>query len=140
MAVSNVGIQCGPLFSSIPPDLYGNDEVEAEQPLEENDAHFEETEEAHASEIAPASEVSSKPPAAVQEKSFANGVSHIVSNGSTASPIQSYTQQQAPQKIPTYEQPQPSDYQVSAPRSDGGYQNIPVNERSIRPSEMKDEG
>ncbi|TFK67286.1 hypothetical protein BDN72DRAFT_109581 [Pluteus cervinus] len=44
------------------------------------------------------------------------------------------------QKIPTYEQPQTNDYRNGPPRSEGDYQNIPVNERSIRPSEMKDEG
>jgi hypothetical protein len=50
-------------------------------------------------------------------------------------------QQQAPQKIPTYEEPQPSEYrEPQQVRSDGVYQNIPVNERSVRPSEMKDEG
>jgi hypothetical protein len=49
--------------------------------------------------------------------------------------------QPATQQIPTYEQPQPSEYRDMAPsRNDGGYQNIPVNERAVRPSEMKDEG
>ncbi|KAK0227067.1 hypothetical protein EDD85DRAFT_157608 [Armillaria nabsnona] len=42
------------------------------------------------------------------------------------------------QQIPTYEQPQ-DDYGDSS-RADGGYQNISVAERTIRPSEMKDEG
>ncbi|KAJ8468745.1 hypothetical protein ONZ45_g17133 [Pleurotus djamor] len=45
---------------------------------------------------------------------------------------------QAPQQIPTYEQQDQSDY---SGMGDGGqYQNIPVTERSVRPSEMKDEG
>ncbi|KAG7441631.1 uncharacterized protein BT62DRAFT_1011431 [Guyanagaster necrorhizus] len=42
------------------------------------------------------------------------------------------------QQIPTYEQPQ-DDYGDSS-RADGVYQNISVAERTIRPSEMKDEG
>jgi hypothetical protein len=47
----------------------------------------------------------------------------------------------ATQQIPTYEQPQPSEYRDMAPsRGEGGYQSIPVNERAVRPSEMKDEG
>jgi len=47
----------------------------------------------------------------------------------------------ATQQIPTYEQPQPSEYREQPPlRSDGSYQNIPVPERTVRPSEMKDEG
>ncbi|KIJ94347.1 hypothetical protein K443DRAFT_683859 [Laccaria amethystina LaAM-08-1] len=51
-----------------------------------------------------------------------------------------YTQP-ASQKIPTYEQPQPSEYrEPPAPRTDEGYQNIPVTERSVRSLEMKDEG
>lgn len=45
------------------------------------------------------------------------------------------------QQIPTYEEPQASDYrELPPPRNDGGYQNISVAERSVRPSEMKDEG
>ncbi|KAL0948922.1 hypothetical protein HGRIS_009031 [Hohenbuehelia grisea] len=43
------------------------------------------------------------------------------------------------QQIPTYEQPQPTDYRESSANA-GGYSNIPTAERSIRPSEMKDEG
>ena len=45
------------------------------------------------------------------------------------------------QQIPTYEQPLAPDYMDgSVQRLDGAYQNIPVPERTIRPSEMKDEG
>jgi hypothetical protein len=45
------------------------------------------------------------------------------------------------QQIPTYEQPLAPDYmEGSVQRLDGAYQNIPVPERTIRPSEMKDEG
>ncbi|KAG6890067.1 hypothetical protein C0992_003165 [Termitomyces sp. T32_za158] len=55
---------------------------------------------------------------------------------STTTSSTSMQHQPATQQIPTYEQPQPSE---SIPSS-GAYQNIPVNERTIRPSEMKDEG
>jgi hypothetical protein len=97
-------------------DLYGNDEggeeqAQEEQPQEENDTQQQPPQEAP-TESPPASTLPSQ-----------------------------YTQQQAPQKIPTYEEPQPSEYrEPQQVRSDGVYQNIPVNERSVRPSEMKDEG
>lgn len=80
-----------------------------------------------------------KPIPTLTEKSFANGTPSQASptNGTSTA---SYTQP-APQQIPTYEQPLPNDYrEAPAPRSDGGYSNIPINERSVRPSEMKDEG
>ncbi|KAJ7576687.1 hypothetical protein C8J56DRAFT_398461 [Mycena floridula] len=41
----------------------------------------------------------------------------------------------ATQSIPTFEEPVQSDY-----RDHGAYQSISVAERSVRPSEMKDEG
>ncbi|PPR04918.1 hypothetical protein CVT24_007162 [Panaeolus cyanescens] len=135
-------------------DLYGNDEVDldpthddtealhsAEQPAEESPAPS-----------APTPEVSSKPATTTTsttttntttatEKPYANGTgasSSAPANGTANQPAFN-----APvlQKIPTYEQPQPSDYHSDAPsRGDGAYQHIPVTERSIRPSEMKDEG
>lgn len=60
---------------------------------------------------------------------------------SGAVPTASYAQPQT-QQIPTFEQPQPSEYrEQQVPRNDGsGYQNMSANERTIRPSEMKDEG
>jgi len=64
-------------------------------------------------------------------------------NGMNTAPIPSYTQQQPPQpqKIPTYEQPLPNEYRdTGAARQENAYQNMLVNERSVRPSEMKDEG
>lgn len=68
------------------------------------------------------------------------GQQSYASKMSTAAPSPSYTQIQT-QQIPTYEQPQPSEYrEQQAPRNDGGYQNMAANERTIRPSEMKDEG
>ncbi|EEB87746.1 hypothetical protein MPER_14787, partial [Moniliophthora perniciosa FA553] len=41
------------------------------------------------------------------------------------------------QQIPTYED---NLEQVPQPRAAGGYQTFAANERSVRPSEMKDEG
>ena len=79
-------------------------------------------------------------PATVQDTSRTNGVASGIS---TATPVQSFVQQQPPQpqKIPTYEQPLPNEYRDSGgSRQDGAYQNIALNERSVRPSEMKDEG
>lgn len=55
------------------------------------------------------------------------------------SSIQSYTSQpQQLQQIPTYEEPQPAAQSVSRPDTD--FNKMAANDRSIRPSEMKDEG
>jgi hypothetical protein len=123
-------------------DLYGNDEAADEQPQQENEAHPA-ADHDHADTPAPkadaTTEVSSKPAPSTVEKTHTNGppTQAPISNGASSA---SYTQQ-APQQIPTYEQPLTNDYrETPAPRADGGYQNIPVTERSIRPSEMKDEG
>ena len=122
-------------------DLYGNDGAE-EQPQEENDT-----------QQPPLPEAPSESPPSVsipveQASSKLSNIETIQPNGMTPQGPSSngalssqYIQQQAPQKIPTYEEPQPSEYrEPQQVRSDGVYQNIPVNERSIRPSEMKDEG
>ena len=56
-------------------------------------------------------------------------------------PVPSLPTPPTTQQIPTYEQPLSPDYmEGSVQRLDGNYQNIPVPERTIRPSEMKDEG
>ena len=122
-------------------DLYGNDGAE-EQPQEENDTQQppvpEAPTESPPSASIPAEQASSK--LSSIETIQPNGMTPQVpsSNGALSS---QYIQQQAPQKIPTYEEPQPSEYrEPQQVRSDGVYQNIPVNERSVRPSEMKDEG
>jgi hypothetical protein len=90
-------------------------------------------------------DTSQKAAAAVQDTLRSNGVGSGLSNGMSTASIPSYAQQQQqppqPQKIPTYEQPLPNEYRESGTtRQEGAYQNIPLNERSIRPSEMKDEG
>ena len=122
-------------------DLYGNDGAE-EQPQEENDTQQQTVIEA------PTESPPSASMPAEQASSKLSNIETIQPNGATAQVPSSngalssqYIQQQAPQKIPTYEEPQPSEYrEPQQVRSDGVYQNIPVNERSVRPSEMKDEG
>ena len=124
------------------PDLYGNDGAE-EQPQEEND-----TQQQQPAPEAPTESPPSASMPAEQASSKLSNIETIQSNGTTlqAAPpngalSSQYIQQQTPQKIPTYEEPQPSEYREPQQiRSDGVYQNIPVNERSVRPSEMKDEG
>ncbi|KAF9558387.1 RNA-binding domain-containing protein [Agrocybe pediades] len=120
-------------------DLYGNDEGETEQPTEENDSHP--AEETQVAEEAPSvkvetPEVKSTP----AEKPQTNGTTTLqppATNGATQS---TYTQP-APQQIPTYEQPLPNEYrEMPIQRVEGGYQNMSSAERSVRPSEMKDEG
>ena len=65
-------------------------------------------------------------------------------NNTTSAQQQHYPQpvQPTPNQLPnilTYEQP--SDYcKLPAPHIDGGYQNIPITEWSVHPSEMKDAG
>ena len=122
-------------------DLYGNDGAE-EQPQEENDIQQPPQAEAP-TETPPSASISPEQASSNpsnNETIQPNGMTPQVpsSNGALSS---QYIQQQAPQKIPTYEEPQLSEYREPQQiRSDGVYQNIPVNERSVRPSEMKDEG
>lgn len=85
------------------------------------------------------SEVTQKTPAQDTVRTNGSGLS----NGMNTASAPSYAQQQPPQpqKIPTYEQPLPNEYRdTGAARQDSAYQNMLVNERSVRPSEMKDEG
>lgn len=123
-------------------DLYGNDEGGEEQQEEELHAKQETVTEAliesPPTNAIPAEQTPSKP--LKIETIQPNGTTPQVSSTNNAISSQ-YIQQQAPQKIPTYEEPLPSEYrEPQQVRSDGVYQNIPVNERSVRPSEMKDEG
>lgn len=117
-------------------DLYGNDEAENEQPHEEAEileAAEELTEATAVKTETQETPLSSVP--ATTEKSFANA------HPSTPSaPIPSYTQP-PPQQIPTYEQAPTNEYRETPPiRTDGAYQSAASSERSVRPSEMKDEG
>lgn len=135
-------------------DLYGNDETDFNEQAQEETF----TEPAPAESPSTATTTSTttitkaaetkpvvKPPQVIPTENGAGAgnntsVQQLVQQHYTQ-PIQTSYTQPAPQKIPTYEQPQPSEYrELAAPRTDGGYQNIPVTERSVRPSEMKDEG
>ncbi|KAG6836858.1 hypothetical protein H0H93_002101 [Arthromyces matolae] len=118
-------------------DLYGNDEFgggdEAVADPQETKAPAEPSVPETKPVTAAVKETISTPnPAPVPTMPETNGVSQYTSP--TFSQPQMVTQQ-----IPTYEQPEYTDYREAIPTA-GGYQNIQVNERSIRPSEMKDEG
>lgn len=119
-------------------DLYGNDEGDFSEQVQDEKPEPPAKEPAPTENIAPAPSKSAEP----------------VANGTLKTePIDTTVQQQsysaptsavpapATQQIPTYEQPQPAEYrEPPPPRNDGTYSNIPVPERTVRPSEMKDEG
>ncbi|GLB33219.1 putative heterogeneous nuclear ribonucleoprotein hrp1 [Lyophyllum shimeji] len=126
-------------------DLYGNDDGEFHDPsaTEEKDAQAPAAEAPAESrpaapavkEAAPAAKAA---PATTTETNGQMPYSSVTTTTTTASTAPSYTQP-VTQKIPTYEQPQPS-RDVSPTGREGPYKSIPVNERTVRPSEMKDEG
>ncbi|KAG5337777.1 hypothetical protein C0989_008901 [Termitomyces sp. Mn162] len=116
-------------------NLYGNDEFGGDEgPSDQKDVR--------STTEAPAAEPKTATPVVQDQGQLAKPslVTMIESNGAAQYPVTasstSTQHQPATQQIPTYEQPQPSE---SIPTS-GAYQSIPVNERTIRPSEMKDEG
>jgi hypothetical protein len=124
-----------------PLDLYGNDEVELNEEFQDD---LEAQQEPAPTETTTAvkAEKASTPPL-LKSAQEAPVKSQIPTYTSPAPPVPSvkpvtstYTQL-APQQIPTYEQPQPQDYRDP---QNSLNQNIPVTERSVRPSEMKDEG
>ena len=133
-------------------DLYGNDETDFnEQAQEETLAEPAPAESPSTTTITSTTTATKaadtkpavKPPQAIPTENGAGitSVHQQQQQQQYTQPVQTSYIQPAPQKIPTYEQPQPSEYrEPPAPRTDGGYQNIPVTERSVRPSEMKDEG
>ncbi|KAJ7911105.1 hypothetical protein B0H13DRAFT_1614952 [Mycena leptocephala] len=116
-------------------DLYGNDDPDFAEQAADNGATAEATSQPEplAKPAVKAEPIpSSVPPAAVdtsQQKSHMGPTS-------AQTPIASYMP--VTQQIPTYEQPQPSEYRGSG--ASGDYQNMSASERSVRPSEMKDEG
>ena len=123
-------------------DLYGNDEGAEEQPQPQEENDIQQPLPEAPTELSPTtSTLAEQPSSNVSniETMQPNGMTPQVS--STNGALSSQYIQQTLQKIPTYEEPQPSEYrEPQQVRSDGVYQNIPVNERSVRPSEMKDEG
>lgn len=124
------------------PDLYGNDEADfAEQATEEKTdsptADGVETTTKYSVKLEePASNKSGL--SAIDTSSQQQQQQSYSTSSSAQTPIAPFIQ--PTQQIPTYEQPQPSDYRELPARAEGAYQNIPVPERSVRPSEMKDEG
>ena len=136
-------------------DLYGNDETDFTENLDDQPQDT----------TASDAESSTPTTATIDTKVSSNGATTSESNGtaysstttsyqtqtkstpvtsSATSSIPTYsssTPPSQPQKIPTYEQPIPSSGGSSIIRPESaGLQKIPVNERSVRPSEMKDEG
>ncbi|KAG6852363.1 hypothetical protein C0991_000363 [Blastosporella zonata] len=116
-------------------DLYGNDEFGGDEGDQTETKNPIEAPADEAPAPAPTNQeaLASKPATTPAPES--NGTSQY---STITSAPQTYTQP-VTQQIPTYEEHQPSDYRDSIPNS-GTYQNIPVNERTVRPSEMKDEG
>ncbi|KAF8415987.1 hypothetical protein L210DRAFT_3767858 [Boletus edulis BED1] len=122
-------------------DLYGNDEAEFASAVESHELKPEafKTEAPSETPVPPAA----KAPEVRQElKTAASAPQPIKSEYSephddyiASSPQLGLSAQNTPQQIPTYQQP--SDYSVDVSLS-GVHANMP--ERSIRPSEMKDEG
>ncbi|KIJ90593.1 hypothetical protein K443DRAFT_686687, partial [Laccaria amethystina LaAM-08-1] len=112
-------------------DLYGNDETDFnEQAQEEIPA-----------ESAPTDPAPRSPQHNDNNKSGGHQARRKQQQQHYTQPVQTRYTQPASQKIPRYEQPQPSENrEPPAPRTDGLYQDIPVTGQSVRPSEMKDEG
>ncbi|KAG5637433.1 hypothetical protein H0H81_004592 [Sphagnurus paluster] len=123
-------------------DLYGNDEAEfSNEQAANDDKDTQAPTESPTADPQPAAAAAKEHQAAAKSTpagSTETNSTQYSASATTTSAIPTYTQ---PQQIQTYEPPQPSDYRDSVPSGrEGGYQNIPVNERTVRPSEMKDEG
>ncbi|KAL4260313.1 RRM domain-containing protein [Pleurotus pulmonarius] len=118
-------------------DLYGNDEAEFADPgSNENEVKTTAEPTEAATTTTQTTGTTSKQAQSGNDTASTAGTSAPAATQPSAIPTSASP---VPQQIPTYEQPQPSDYQ-SLGGDPGQYQNIPVTERSIRPSEMKDEG
>ena len=122
------------------PDLYGNDEVDFASAVESHELKAEELKTEVASETL--SPPAAKLPEVKQEPStvtpaYPSKSEHAEPHDDYAAALaeQAPLGQNAPQQIPTYQQP--SDYSIDMAHS-GARPNMP--ERSVRPSEMKDEG
>jgi hypothetical protein len=139
--ISHIVVHCRQRMRT---DLYGNDETDFNDAgHDEKDAAAPEPEARLAvstpTEQAPATTAQATPTETTTAKPFTTPVP-TTQQIPVATTQPSYPQP-ATQQIPTYEQPQPAEYRDMAPsRGEGAYQSIPVNERAVRPSEMKDEG
>ncbi|KAJ3569530.1 hypothetical protein NP233_g4994 [Leucocoprinus birnbaumii] len=121
-------------------DLYGNDEVDLNEEFQEELEAPTEPAPAETTTPKAAEKAPSPPPQKIVQEPPKSQIPTYTSSDSptmTAKSVASAYTQQAPQQIPTYEQPQPQDYRDSQHSRN---QSIPVTERSVRPSEMKDEG
>ncbi|KAG9308747.1 hypothetical protein JVU11DRAFT_11535 [Chiua virens] len=124
-------------------DLYENDEADFASAVESHEVKMDEPKAELLPEIPPSP--TAKPPEAKPEQPATilapqltrlEGIEYR--DDPTATSAQSGSSpQNAPQQIPTYQQP--SDYLVDVSHS-GSYDRPHMPERSIRPSEMKDEG
>lgn len=130
-------------FFTVLLDLYGNDEVELNEEFQEDLEAAQDP--APAETTTTASKTTEKAPSpppqkTIQEVPVKSQIPTYTSPAppvSSVKPITSSYTQSTPQQIPTYEQPQPQDYRDGQLSRN---QSIPVPERSVRPSEMKDEG
>jgi hypothetical protein len=123
-----------------PPDLYGNDEVELNEEYQEDPEALQDPAQLETTTATkPAENAPSPPPQKMVQESPKNQIPTYTSPAPQAltKPLASAYTQPTPQQIPTYEQPQPQDYRDS---QHSRHQSIPASERSVRPSEMKDEG
>ncbi|KAF8173796.1 hypothetical protein K438DRAFT_1980672 [Mycena galopus ATCC 62051] len=110
-------------------DLYGNDDPELTEQAADN------AEAASAPEPAAKPAVKAEPvPATIPPAASEQKPQPIPTTAQA--PIPAYMP--VTQQIPTYEQPQP--YESRGAGASGEYQNMSASERSVRPSEMKDEG
>lgn len=132
------------VFLIISVDLYGNDEVELTEDFQEDVDAAQEPAPAETStptSAKPVERAPTPPPQkTTQEAPVKSQIPTYTSSGSpvaSVKPIASSFGQSALQQIPTFEQQQTQDYRDGQLSRN---QNIPVPERSVRPSEMKDEG
>ncbi|KAJ6579580.1 hypothetical protein DFH09DRAFT_1445712 [Mycena vulgaris] len=116
-------------------DLYGNDDADfGEQPEDGQTADTtSQPEPKLAAKPAPAPSTSKPATVDTSQQQQAHP-------GPTSAPTPIATFAPVTQQIPTYEQPQPAEYRNAAASSGDAYQNMSAAERSVRPSEMKDEG
>ncbi|KAF7331028.1 RNA-binding domain-containing protein [Mycena venus] len=112
-------------------DLYGNDDPDFAEPATDNVEATSQPEPA----AKPAAKAEPAPAAVPPAATDSTQQKSPPGPASGAQSIPSYMP--VTQQIPTYEQPQPYESRSGA---SGEYQNISVSERSVRPSEMKDEG
>ncbi|KAJ7165602.1 hypothetical protein C8R43DRAFT_1122313 [Mycena crocata] len=116
-------------------DLYGNDEPDFAEQAPEDGTSTEATSQPEPT-AKPAPKPAPAPSTSTQASSETAQQQSHTGPINAGTPIASFVP--VTQQIPTYEQPQPSEYRGGG--SGDAYQNMSAAERSVRPSEMKDEG